>query len=263
MESKSPFAGSHSVSSIDDCIFYHVMDIEGHGVTEGQWDLRGQVDEYLGYFPFAGKRVLEIGPASGFLTFEMEKRGGEVVAVEVPDDPGWDFVPYPETVTADYFGPRREVMRKVKNSFWFNHRINRSNARLCYADACNLPEQIGQFDASVMAAVLLHCQNPVRIVEQCARRSRSIVITEVYDPKLEGEPVCRLVPTAENRALDTWWQFSSAFFTNYLAVLGFRYFHTSRHSHLYCGQGKWEFFTVVASKDELALTDGTALAPIG
>ncbi len=51
--------------------------------------MRG-VDEYLGKVDFAGQRVLEIGPASGFLTFEMEKRGAEVVSVEVTDEHGWD-----------------------------------------------------------------------------------------------------------------------------------------------------------------------------
>jgi predicted nicotinamide N-methyase len=38
------------------------------------------VDPYLGNFDFVGKRVLDVGAASGFLTFEMEKRGAEVVA---------------------------------------------------------------------------------------------------------------------------------------------------------------------------------------
>jgi hypothetical protein len=54
----------------EDCLFYHTVDIPGHGVVRGQWDLRQQVDTYLGGYRFAGKRVLEIGPASGFLTCE-------------------------------------------------------------------------------------------------------------------------------------------------------------------------------------------------
>src|SRR5215831_7108370 len=83
---------------LEECDFYHTVEIPGHGVVHGQWDLREHLDEYLGGYAFAGKRVLEIGPASGFLTFEMERRGAEVVALEVPDDPGWDFVPFPEEV---------------------------------------------------------------------------------------------------------------------------------------------------------------------
>ena len=77
------FATPRKVEDVADCYFYHTMELPGHGVIEGRdWDLRGRVDEYLGNVAFAGKRVLEIGPASGFLTFEMEKRGGEVISVE-------------------------------------------------------------------------------------------------------------------------------------------------------------------------------------
>jgi len=49
-------------------------------------------------------RVLEIGPASGFLTFEMEKRGADVISVEVTDEHGWDFVPYPDARLEEVFG---------------------------------------------------------------------------------------------------------------------------------------------------------------
>ena len=70
----------------------------------GDWDLRRGVDDYLGKVVFAGKRVLEIGPASGFLTFEMEKRGAEVTSVEVTAEHGWDFVPYPASRLEEVFG---------------------------------------------------------------------------------------------------------------------------------------------------------------
>ena len=60
------------------------------GICVAEWmSTSGNVD-------FAGQRVLEIGPASGFLTFEMEKRGADVISVEVTDEHGWDFVPYPD-----------------------------------------------------------------------------------------------------------------------------------------------------------------------
>jgi hypothetical protein len=94
----SAFALPRDGVKLEDCDFYHTVEIPGQGVVRGQWDLPQHVDEYLGGYRFAGKRVLEIGPASGFLTFEMERRGADVVALDVPDDPGWDFVPYPDDV---------------------------------------------------------------------------------------------------------------------------------------------------------------------
>lgn len=59
------------------------MDIPGYGGVEGEWDLRKGVKEYLGNVDFKGKRVLEIGTASGFLCFYMEGQGAEVVAYDL------------------------------------------------------------------------------------------------------------------------------------------------------------------------------------
>jgi hypothetical protein len=93
------------------------MDLPGVGCVGGQWDLCGRVDEYLGTVDFIGKRVLEIGPASGFLTVEMERRCAEVVAVRGDSDPGWDFVPYSSAVLDPIRVKRAEHMRRSKNSF--------------------------------------------------------------------------------------------------------------------------------------------------
>src|SRR5271157_4724792 len=107
MDDNSVFAVYPEVHSIEECCFYHTMDIPGHGVANGMWDLRGATDEYLGHYEFYGKRVLEIGPASGFLTFEMEKRHANVVAIDVTEDQGWDFVPYPPSILEPVVAGRR------------------------------------------------------------------------------------------------------------------------------------------------------------
>src|SRR5437660_12031375 len=114
------------------------MELPGYGVMEGRdWDLRGGVDEYLGKVAFAGQRVLEIGPASGFLTFEMEKRRADVVSVEVTAEHGWDFVPYPAKKLEEVFGPRRIVMQQLKNSYWVSHAANKCRAIVHYGDVDN------------------------------------------------------------------------------------------------------------------------------
>jgi len=57
--------------------FYTVQEIPGFdSVTDGEWDLRENVDAYLGDVDFKGRSVLELGPSSGFLTFHMERKGG-------------------------------------------------------------------------------------------------------------------------------------------------------------------------------------------
>jgi SAM-dependent methyltransferase len=155
------FAAPQKVEDVADCYFYHTMELPGHGVIEGRdWDLRGRVDEYLGKAAFAGRRVLEIGPASGFLTFEMERRGGDVVSVEVTGDHSWDFVPYPAARLEEVFGSRRIVMQQLKNSYWFSHAAHQSKAKIYYGNVYNLPAALGEFDIAVMGSVLLHCRDP-------------------------------------------------------------------------------------------------------
>jgi len=242
------FATPRKVKDLADCYFYHTMELPGRGVIEGQdWDLRGRVDEYLGNVDFAGQRVLEIGPASGFLTFEMEKRGADVISVEVTDEHGWDFVPYPEPRLEEVFGPRRIVMQQLKNSYWFSHAALQSKARVYYGDAYNLPAALEEFDIAVMGAVLLHCRDPLRIVEQCGKRAKSLIIVDKFHPDLEGAPVCRLAPTPENFLWHTWWHFSTRFFTQFLEVMGFTTSEAATHQQFHRGRPH-TLFTLVGRR---------------
>lgn len=249
MTDEKIFVPPRDVKSVADCFFYHTMELPGHGVIEGRdWDLRGRVDEYLGNVDFIGQRVLEIGPASGFLTFEMEKRGAEVISVEVTDEHGWDSVPYPSERLEEVFGPSRLVMQQLKNSYWFSHAALQSKAKVYYGDAYNLPAALGEFDIAVMAAVLLHCRDPLRIVEQCARKAKSLIIVDKFYPDLERAPVCRLAPTPENFLWYTWWHFSTQFFIQFLAVMGFTTCDPTTHKQFHRGRAH-TLFTIVGRRD--------------
>ena len=130
MSNDKIFAAPLNVEDVADCYFYHTMELPGYGVINGDWDLRRELDDYLGNVGFAGQRVLEIGPASGFLTFEMEKRGADVVSIEVTTDHSWDFVPYPAFRLEEVLGPRQIVMQELKNSYWLSHAAHHCKARV-------------------------------------------------------------------------------------------------------------------------------------
>lgn len=256
------FAQPPTGLTLQDCDYYHVIDLPGHGQVGVQWDLRGHVDEYLGGYDFAGRSVLEIGPASGFLTAEMEQRGAAVVALEMPPEAGWDYVPYPPEILDPVALARVDVMRRVRNSFWFTHATFGLKARLAYASAYDIPAALGRFDAAVLACVLLHCHSPMRIVEQCARRADTIIITDMHDPGLDGLRSCQFLPTAENRQWDTWWRFSPDLFVEFLRVMGFRDFHQSFHTQQ-TAWGPQRLFTIVAHRDgtDQRATAGVDAAP--
>ncbi|MGD0955052.1 MAG: hypothetical protein ABR985_22150 [Methanotrichaceae archaeon] len=43
-----PYQWPRKVERIEDCGFYHTTDLPGFGIQQGQWDIRGDVDAYLG-----------------------------------------------------------------------------------------------------------------------------------------------------------------------------------------------------------------------
>src|SRR5262249_47083940 len=69
MDSETPYASPRTVTDLADCYFYHTLELPGYGLVEGEWDLRAGAEAYLGGVDFRGRRVLEVGPASGFLCF--------------------------------------------------------------------------------------------------------------------------------------------------------------------------------------------------
>ncbi len=244
------FEAARTGVSFEDCHFYHSMDIPGVGEVQGAWDLRKGANAYLGHLDLASKSVLEIGPASGFLTFAMERMGAQVTAVEVPDEPGWDFVPFPAAVLEPLQGPRREVMRRLKNSWWFSHSAFGSSARLAYADVYALPAELGRYDIAVMGSLLLHTRAPLQVIEQCARHADTLVITDMLHPDLEGSPVCRLIPSERDVRWDTWWAFSTDFLTQFLGVMGFGV-EKSLHAQPHHGRD-YPLFTLVARRLDVA-----------
>src|SRR5262245_27409166 len=108
------------------------MELPGIGLVEGSWDHRETIDDYLGSVPVNGRRVLDVGPANGFFSFEMERRGAEVTALDLGVDSDWDAVPHPYLDKASVRAHLRENVRRVENAFWFAHQKLESRVRLLH-----------------------------------------------------------------------------------------------------------------------------------
>lgn len=240
-----------TVTDRSTCEFYHVMDFpDGFVSKEAQWDLRKTADDYLGGVDVAGKSVLEIGPASGFLSLHMERNGAQVTCIEPPMDTFWDIVPYANIDLQTAKQGFMEHIERIRNSFWYAHQAFGSKVRLFEADAYRLPESLGTFDIGLLAAVLLHCSCPVQMIASVARRvKKTIIVTDLYWPDLGDQPVCRLHPDTTNTEIGTWWHFSPQFVVQYLAVLGFTDAAIRKHRQQYTVTGAWaDLFTVVATR---------------
>lgn len=250
----SLFAEPRIVSNPDECLFYHTVDVPGRGTFKGFWDIRGREAEYLGNVSFAHRRVLEVGPASGHLSFFMEKQGAEVVSIEASDEKVWDLFwdlheplpPHLQTLLTD----SRKALNEIKNSYWFCHEAFVSKARVHYGSAYELPNELGQFDVSVMACMLLHNKNPLRIIENCARLTRDeIIIVEPVRQRQLSQSSAEFMPTGDQPWWDTWWGFTPRFFVNVLRSMGFTHSTVTHHTQI-CFDKPQELFTVVAKRTQ-------------
>lgn len=58
----------HEKVTLNDCYVYHWFDMPNGETLVGAWDLRQNWRAYLDGVDLGGKRVLETGPACGFLS---------------------------------------------------------------------------------------------------------------------------------------------------------------------------------------------------
>ncbi len=207
--------------ALETCRFYHAFD-EIEGAMGAEWDLRADPRGYLGHVDFKGKSVLEVGPASGFLSFHMEHAGAQVTCLEPPMQHLWDMVPCDGFDMAAWRKEFEPSIASVRNSFWYMHRLRQSRVTLLEGDAYRLPDALGPFDAGVLAAVLMHCRNPFDMLQSVASKVRkTMVITELYNPALGELPVCQFLPHRAAQQVHTWWYFTPQFFVSALGLLGF------------------------------------------
>lgn len=256
----SIYAEPREVTNLDDCIFYHAINVPGYGEIEGIFDLREGVTEYLGGVDFRGKRVLEVGTANGFLCFHMEQLGAEVVAYDLSPHHMWDSVPF---ARYDYHQRVQEcidVTQKVNNAYWLCHRALNSRANVVHGTVYDIPETIGMVDISTFGAVLLHVRDPFRALEKGLRLTRETVIVTEATPhwmdhlrRIWKKPAA---PLFFNRAgtlfwwsdmtflpdyrrcelSETWWLLHPRVIRKFLGVLGFEETTLSFHFQKYKGQ---------------------------
>ena len=222
------YADPKSVDNIEDCYFYHRMELPGHGVVEGDWDIHDAVDAYLGNLDFSGKRVLDVGSASGYLTFEMEKRGADVVSFDMSSGNSWNLVPHVE-VQRDEVAIReqcRAIHQQLVNSYWLSHRALDSKAKVHYGDVYNLPVELGGFDIVFMGMILPHLRDPFQALYSASRLCREKLVINVVKASgltqfFSRSSKAKFLPSTKNGIRDIWWKLSPACLESMLGVLGF------------------------------------------
>jgi len=246
------YAEPRLVTDLNDCYFYHTIDLPGVGTIKGNWDLRGRLEEYLGHVDFSRRRVLDVGAANGLLSFSMEEHGAEVVSFDLDRNAKWDLVPFAAWTDYEAVRPGNQlVTHRLNNAYWFAHRLLNSRARVVYGSVYDIPVGIGAVDVAVYGCILLHLRDPFLALQNGLRLTRETAI--VVEP-LRAQPVATTEPyvgflpdPSSLEPKDTWWDLRPEAIVRMLGVLGFGETTVTQHVQLYEGQ-EHSLYTVVGRR---------------
>jgi tRNA (mo5U34)-methyltransferase len=157
--------------------WYHSLQLPGGEVTPGIFDLRPYIPAYGIPERLDGLRALEVGTWDGFWAFELERRGAEVVALDLDDERDLDWPPrrrpttFPEEPRGSGFALAREL---------YDSSVERVNCSIYHA----LPEDLGQFDLVFCGSVLIHLRDQFLAFERMAGLTKpggTLISAEEYD----------------------------------------------------------------------------------
>jgi tRNA (mo5U34)-methyltransferase len=215
--------------------WYHTVDLGGGLVTPGDHDFRDSLPAFGLPESMAGMRVLDIGSATGFFAFEFERRGAEVVSVELPSMEAWDIISEErDRVVRECMGwlaadtPEESYRRHLDGPFEFCKVTLGSRVRRCYSSVYDLTlARVGgeKFDLVYAGDVLLHLFSPFRALDVLSRLCRGSLVATV-DANFPGptdRPLMAFLGChSEQVDRRTWWAVNAECVKDMLKRLGFR-----------------------------------------
>ena len=207
--------------------FYHSIDIPGHGTIQGTWDLRDCFDDYVGRVPLAGKTVLDVGTATGFLAFEAEKHGATVTAFDLASASEQRMIPF---AGSEYLQNRRAWnesadmnLQGLRDSFAFCHEKLGSKVRAIHSSFPELSETKERFDVVIAGAILEHISDPVSALGVWCKLAKETVVVASTPFIMSDEVFMRPLNDWSDPRYDyTWYELSMGMFRRVFANLGFR-----------------------------------------
>src|SRR3984957_2595655 len=165
------------LQALDRLGWYHSMELPDGRVIAGFQSierLRARIAQFPIPADLRGKRVLDIGAWDGWFSFEMERRGAEVMAI--------DATPH------ERFRIARELLG--------------SKVEFRVDDVCRLsPDKIGHFDIVLFLGVLYHLKHPMLALERVCELATEMVCVESFvtddGSDLSARPVMEFYATTE------------------------------------------------------------------
>ena len=222
--------------------WYHTIDLNDGLVTPGFYDLRFSLPAFDFPHDMGGMTVLDVGSATGFFAFEFERRGGEVVSVDVGSLADLDRFPgqtVGQTVRKieamlargrepSIHGLTAEqcYFNLLEGPFEFCRRLRDSKVKRCYSTVYDLSaEKLGfdGFDLVYLGDILLHTLRPLEALASAVRLCRGTLILSQFIPEMEDQRPAMLYVGGDDPGADevSWWWPNRACLTEMLKKLGF------------------------------------------
>jgi len=144
------------VAALTKDAWFHSIDLPDGRVIPGVVSmdaLRARINRYPIPRDLGGKRVLDVGAATGWNSFELERRGAEVVAVDCVD--------------LQEFHTARELL------------ASRVDYRILDVDELS-PDSLGHFDYVLFFGVLYHLRHPLLGLEKICALTRDTAFVESF-----------------------------------------------------------------------------------
>jgi tRNA (mo5U34)-methyltransferase len=213
--------------------WYHAVRLTPEIQTPGVYDY----EPVLPYFDFPedmrGMSVLDVGAATGYFSFEFERRGAAVTAIELPSMAAWDMPASDGPRTLSRLMERHKVgslaevdYLHLEAPFDLCRALLKSRVRRRFSRVYDLsPETLGTdgYDFVFVGDVLLHLFGPLLALSQIARLCRgTLVVSQAIPDASDRQPSLLYVGGPEwNADGRTWWQPSMEFLDQSLRRLGF------------------------------------------
>ena len=204
-------------------VWYHTLELPGGVVTPGHIDLRKVAKRLLPH-DLRGRRALDVGTFDGFWAFELERRGAEVVAIDLGAVEESQIPPNNRELV------EREAKQfdvKLGRGFENASELLRSRASKVVCDVLDLtPEAIGgPVDVVFLGALLIHLRDPVRALE----RIHEVLVPggELYQLEAISLPLTLRHPRSPVALMQTlgtgfnWWYPNWATLKTWLMTAGF------------------------------------------
>jgi tRNA (mo5U34)-methyltransferase len=193
--------------------WYHTIELAPGVVTDGMFDMRPHVHRFELPERMDGMRALDVGTFDGFWAFEMERRGAEVVALDLDSEADLDHPPRRRPTS---FGPRGETFEIARAA------LGSSAERVACSIYDARPEELGSFDLVLCGLVLIHLRDQLLALERIAGLCRgTFVSVEAYDPAMDLLPFAASRFKADRDADVVFWEPGSRTWKRMIWTAGF------------------------------------------